>query len=307
MKTIERAKETYETYGKPMILERFPEYAPRIAAGLAGHGSECFGFDDEVSMDHDVDNGFCLWLTDGDFDRIGAELERAYLSLPLDARGAVSEFSGKARGVMRISDYYRAYTGSAGAPTSWRQWLAVPSWALAEASNGQVWDDPLGAFSREREQILRGMPEDVLLKKMAARAALMAQTGQYNYARCLSHGEEGAAMLALSDFVREACGMIYLLNGAHCPYYKWMLKGMEALPALGEYRFALEHLLTGPNDGDGRQLKKDLVEDVCLGVIRELQKRGLTSGNWDYLEPHAYSVAERIRDPEIRSLHIMEG
>jgi hypothetical protein len=48
-----------------------------------------------------------------------------------------------------------------------------------------------------------------------------------------------------------------------------MLKGMEALPVLGEYRFALEHLLTGSNDGDGRQLKKDLVEDVIAGVISD--------------------------------------
>ena len=49
------------------------------------------------------------------------------------------------------------------------------------------------------------------------------------------------------------------------------------------------------------------MEDVCLGVVRELRDRGLTSGNWDYLEPHAYSITGRIRDPEIRSLHVMEG
>ena len=114
-------------------------------------------------------------------------------------------------------------------------------------------------------------------------------------------------MLALSDFVKETCGMIYLLNDAHCPYYKWMLRGMEDLPVLGEFRFALEHLLTGENDECGKQLKKELIEDVCAGVISELRRRGLTSGSWDYLEPHAFSIAERITDPEIRSLHVMEG
>ncbi len=307
MKTMDKARSAYELYGKKMIEELFPDCSGRIAAGLVGHGSECFGYDDEVSLDHDVDDGFCLWLTDADYDAIGEELDAAYRSLPFSSPSAKSSNPGKMRGAMRISDFYRVYTGSSGAPYSWQQWLSLPSWALAEATNGQVWHDPYGFFSSERQKILHGMPADVKLKKLSARAALMAQSGQYNYSRCLAHGEEGAAMLALSDFVKETCGMIYLLNGAHCPYYKWMLRGMEDLPVLGEFRFALDHLLTGPNDAEGQQLKKDLVEDICAGVIKELQKRDLTSGNWDYLEPHAFSIAERIKDPEIRSLHVMEG
>ena len=34
---------------------------------------------------------------------------------------------------------------------------------------------------------------------------------------------------------------------------------------------------------------------------------GLTDGGWDFLEPHAYEVMERIEDPEIQALHVMEG
>ena len=57
MKGLELAKAYYEEYGKPMIEERFPEYAGRIAAGLVGEGSECLGYDDLWSTDHDLARG----------------------------------------------------------------------------------------------------------------------------------------------------------------------------------------------------------------------------------------------------------
>ena len=151
------------------------------------------------------------------------------------------------------------------------------------------------------------MPEDVRKKKLAAGCALMAQSGQYNYRRCLGHGEEGAAMLAISEFVNAACSVIYLLNRAHMPYYKWQLRGMAALPLLGEMKDALEFLLTGPNDKEGSGLKSAVIEDICAAVIRELQKQGLSCGNWDYLEPHALHIMEHIENPEIRAMHVMEG
>ena len=49
------------------------------------------------------------------------------------------------------------------------------------------------------------------------------------------------------------------------------------------------------------------IEAVCAGIIGELRRQGITDGNWDYLEPHAYEVMERIRDGELRNLHVMEG
>ena len=53
MQGLELAEKFYDTYGRPMIRSLFPLYEGRIAAGLAGPGSECFGFDDAISRDHD--------------------------------------------------------------------------------------------------------------------------------------------------------------------------------------------------------------------------------------------------------------
>lgn len=306
MKGIEEAKAFYEEYGREMLNKKFPRFESRIAVGLAGHGSECYGYDDEISRDHDFTKGFCLWITDEDDIITGIELSKAYRELPIGAAEQNSALGG-GRGVSRIGFFYRRYTGSSGAPKSLEQWIATPENALAEAANGQVWRDDLGLFTAEREKILYGMPEDARKKKLSARAAIMAQSGQYNFARCIRRGQEGAAMLALGEFVKAAGEMIYLLNKKHSPYYKWMFRGMDELDILGNMREPLEFLLLGDNDESGKITKSEVVEDICAAVIKELRNQKLTDGSWDYLEPHAFEIAERIEDRAIRAMHVMEG
>ena len=77
MKGIEQARKFYTEVGIKMIADEFGDYQNRIAVGLVGHGSECFGFDDEVSRDHDFEVGFCMWLTKEDEEKIGFKLMRA--------------------------------------------------------------------------------------------------------------------------------------------------------------------------------------------------------------------------------------
>ena len=114
-------------------------------------------------------------------------------------------------------------------------------------------------------------------------------------------------MLMLSDYVRSAAQMLYLLNCRHAPYDKWLLRGVDTLPRLAELRPALEFLLTAENDESGRATKAGVIEDVCAAVVRELSAQGLTDGNWDYLENHAFSLMDHIQNPEIRALHVMGG
>ena len=59
---IEMSRKFYVNRVAPMIREKFPEYESRIAVGIAGEGSDCFGYDDFISRDHDYAPGFCLWL-----------------------------------------------------------------------------------------------------------------------------------------------------------------------------------------------------------------------------------------------------
>ena len=105
----------------------------RAAAGLSGQGSECLGLDDEVSRDHDFGPGFCIWLSDEDFERYGEELQAAYRELPREFLGFTRLDSGKGAqrtGVMRTSDFYRYYIGCPGAPETAMQIAYVKPWAV---------------------------------------------------------------------------------------------------------------------------------------------------------------------------------
>lgn len=307
MKGLELARRLYFEKGAAMIREKFPQYEDKIAVGLAGRGSQCFGFDDDISRDHDFEPGFCLWLTDSDDEAIGVPLAREYRALLGVASGKSSALGSAGVGVMRISDFYRPYTGTGKAPEIWQDWLYLPSHALAEAANGEIFRDDLGEFSRIRDAIANGMPEDIRRKKLASRLVFMAQSGQYNYSRCLRHGEEGAAVLALCEFVKNAAEAVYLLNRRHAPYYKWLLRGMRGLPRMATLADALDFLLTAENDSEGQKLKAAVIEDICAETVKELRSQRLSCGNWDYLEKHAFDVQSHIENAQIRALHIMDG
>lgn len=307
MQGIELSRAYFEEFGRPMLEREFSEYINRIAVGLVGHGSECFGFDDEISTDHDFEPGFCLWLTEEDEKEFGFKLFRAYSKLPKEYMGVKclekSALGSKEKGVRTISEFYSAYTGRSGAPETLRDWLYTPSHYLAEATNGEVFSDPLGEFTRIREQIKNGMPEDVRLKKIASCALHMAQSGQYNYKRCIAHGEIGSSRLALDEFARNAAEIVFLLEKCHAPYYKWIFRAMKKLPRLSQLAFELERLITLPSD---ETLLIELgIESLSEKIINELKNQRITEATCNYLENHAYSVNEMITDSEIRNVHIL--
>ncbi len=307
MAGLDLSYDFYKEYGKPMIDAEFSQYKDRIAVGLVGHGSECFGFDDEISVDHDFNEGFCIFITEEDEKLFGFKLFRAYNKLCKEHLGFDNEKSlmgGNSKGVKTISDFYSQYTGRSGAPETWQDWLYTPSHYFAEATNGKVFCDELGEFTDIRESILYGMPESVRRKKIASKAITMAQTGQYNFSRCLKHGDRGAASLVLSRFCESASQMVYLLNEAHAPYYKWLLRGMEKLPKLGDLNISLRKLLCDDTLSD--EMKIQLIEDVSKAVINQLTEDNLCNALGDYLEPYAFAINDKIKNSEIRNLPIFQ-
>lgn len=326
MKGLELSRSFYEEIGKPVFENLFPEYRDKVAAGLVGEGSECFGFDDLVSMDHDYGPAFCIWLPRAEYEKAGKEMQKVYEVLPKEYKGVATKFtrseSSGRRGILEIESFYRKFLGIERAPKKPETWLRIPEEYLAVATNGEVFVDNLGEFSRIREELLAYYPEDVRLKKIAARAIVMAHSGQCNYGRMMRRHDTVAATLALNEFLQATISMVYLLNKKYKPYYKWMWQGMKNLDRLTRVRDLLRRITeSGPDrkawyGGDwdtevyGYELNTNdkvvvMIEEICALIIEELKRQNLSNSTSDYLEEHAYAVRHRILNDSIRSLPIL--
>ena len=326
MKGMELARAYYEKYGRDMISSKFPKYEERAACGLAGEGSECFGYDDEISTDHDFGPSFCIWLTAEDYETVGAIMQDEYKKLPGDFLGykpRKASDGGEGRvGVICMDDFFRRQIGRADAELTVREWLTVPETRFATVTNGEVFNDPLGRFTAIREKLSEYYPEDVRRKKLAARAAIMGQAGQYNYPRSMKRGETVAAMYALNEFITHAISTVYLINRRYMPYYKWMHHGIFELPFLGSKVGELTRTLAenGCNQsawsvypqgcGDALNLEDNnvlVIEKICRLISEELQLEGLSRTGSSFMVDQGISVMQSISDPQIRSMHLMVG
>lgn len=308
----------YREIGRPAIEKECPQALPRLAAGLAGEGSECFGFDDRISLDHDYGPSFCLWLTEEDEKRFGGQLRQTLASLPAAFHGVSFglrlEEARDRRGVTSIPRFYQRFLGRRYEPASLADWFLLPESHLAAATNGRVFEDNLGEFSRIRDRLLGFYPDDVRRHRLACRAITMAHEGQCNYSRMLRRGDTVAAFLALARFLEAACSMLHLLNRRYTPYYKWAWKSLATLPKLREAADILRRISqSGPDlshwpaeDWEKYARRLNLhdpavagVEEVCAQVAAELLRQGLAEGG-DYLEEQAKALQSGIEDDLIR-------
>ena len=306
MKGLELSRLFYEAQVKPMLEQRFSAYVSRIAVGLVGEGSQCFGFDDEISQDHDWGAAVCLWLTEDDFHTFGPSLQQALYELPSTFRGYPVCWIPGRNGVLEIGAFYKKYLAVDGVPATIGQWLHIPEHHLAVATNGDVFADPLGVFSQIRQELLQGYPEDIRKKLLAARCMTIAQSGQYNYPRVMARGDKVAAALTEAEFIRSVISAVYLLNNRYMPFYKWMHYGVKTLPILGQAVGAcLEQMTAYPVCGtaeDTYYVKKiEQMQRICALLITEFQRQGLSDSQDPSLLEHGVQIQQRIAHEGLRA------
>ena len=315
-----------------MLQNTFPNLMDKIAVGLIGAGSECFAYDDSVSTDHDFDPGFIIFISDEIDDNTKFTLEREYAKLPRVYKGyeraIMSPVGGNRRGVKRVSKFLKEKTGTIDGKLSVYDWLHLDEEYLAELTNGEIWKDDGRIISNIRLK-LSTFPEDIKLKKIAGSILLMAQAGQYNYERCISHNELGAARLALYEFVNATIHTTFLLNEVYMPFYKWRFRALRDLSWPRNFKMKSElnyidgieddsvvevplekMLISFLNVSDEKMFSSSVSRDIDLiakAFIERLKNDNLIDRDDIFLERHAYEINNRIKDINIRNMNILEG
>lgn len=75
----------------PLLEREFANFLPRMAAGLIGEGSECYGFDDEISRDHDFGPSFQIYIPKEDMPVYGERLKHRLATCLKHFRALVRE------------------------------------------------------------------------------------------------------------------------------------------------------------------------------------------------------------------------
>ncbi len=260
---LELSQQFYEQMAQKALFEAFPGLVDRIAVGLVGEGSECFGFDDDISEDHDFGPGFCIWLSREDYDLYCDALKQFYDSLPKSFLGYTRKtFNGEGRvGVWCVDDFFSHYIGYSTPGSLDAYILAIPDESLSVIFNGEIFYDPKGIFTSRQKAFYEAFTDKIWQMKIARTLIELGKYGQYNYPRSMKRGDYVTAQMILYKYVEALLKLVHYVNHVFPPYYKWLKKSAarqkklavladisEALADFADGRAAWEEDQTGSSD-----------------------------------------------------------
>ena len=304
MKGLALSEAYFEAYRNRLFEGVFAMVEQNVAVGLAGEGSECLGYDDAISRDHDFGPGFAIWLPESGFEAWGGRLQEAYDQLPavfMEIRRRSTPEGAHRVGVASVEGFYRRFTGKPYGPETLVEWLQTPEHFLAACTSGKVFLDNKGMFTEVREKLLAFYPEDIRKKKLAARLCKMGQGGQYNYLRSCRRGAFEAAYLALHEFIENALSAIFLLDKVYMPFYKWAFRRAEELPQWSAVVRDLKDLTRMPEENAWHE-KVEKIESICEAIAARCRAEGLSQGKDVFLVTQGKEIMKGIDDLQIAGL-----
>ena len=290
--------ELSKRYFYDLVLPEFEKNLNNVlllcAFGLVGEGSECYGYDDKISQDHDFGPSVCIWLRKDDYLKHKDKINEVLKKLPKTYLGfqelKESEWGSDRRGLLNIEDFYFKFLGSSKAPETIADWQKIPETALATVTNGEVFLDNLGEFTKIRNDLLNYYPEPMRQNKIATRLMNISQHGQYNYTRCLKRNDLVAANQCLYLFVDEVIHLVFLLNRRYKIFYKWSNRALLDLKILGEeIHKLLEDMVFAQN-------KIPYVRKICKVLAEELRNQKLTNCGSEFLGDLGVDIQKNIDD-----------
>ena len=294
IKGLELSKRYFYDLVLPEFEKNLNDILPLCSFGLVGEGSECYGYDDKISQDHDFGPSVCIWLRKDDYLKHKDKINEVLKKLPKTYLGfqelKESEWGSDRRGLLNIEDFYFKFLGSSKAPETIADWQKIPETALATVTNGEVFLDNLGEFTKVRKDLLNYYPEPMRQNKIATRLMNISQHGQYNYTRCLKRNDLVAANQCLYLFVDEVVHLVFLLNKRYKIFYKWSNRALLDLKILGkEIHKLLEDMVFAQN-------KIPYVKKICKVLADELRKQKLTNCENEFLGDLGVDIQKNIDD-----------
>lgn len=264
---------------RTLFIKEFGDDYKRMAFGMVGEGSDCYGFDDEISKDHDLGIGFCIWLNQEDYKRIGSRVEVFYNSI-FEHKGLLK----KRRGVFNINDFYNELldTDCDYENNAYVEYSDIEEYRLSMSTNGLVFEDQLGLFTHIREAILNYYPDSIYRQKLANALHYYSQYAQSNYQRMIDRIDYISASLCKTKAIETTIDIIYLLNKQYAPYYKWKKKGIENTQLGKDIIPYLNQLVL--LDINKKEETLELFEIIAQRIRRKLIELKLISGKNLFLE-----------------------
>ena len=301
MKGLELARRYYSEVVLPAFIERAPGKVDSMNFGLAGPGSECYGYDDEISRDHDWGPRVCIWIPENLYKRQSGNLQTIYDGLNHGFLGfdPVKRLDNRIRkdGILSTARFYGNYLGSDRPPETLRDWLLMPEEALSLCSNGEVFREGSGDFMTMREVLLSYFPRDIRLKKIASRCKAAAQHGQYNLWRAFQRNDLLAVQFHKAGFTHEAASLVFLLCRIYRPFGKWIFRGLDNLGTLGSD--VKKYLRNMTESNDEKEIQGIL--EGCAGVLAdELVRQDLTPRKGSFLYDYGVEIERSIEDVSLR-------
>ena len=310
---LDSSRRFYENIVAPMIHDKFGAYEERIAVGVAGEGSDCFGYDDFVSRDHDFGTGVCLWLTDEDYSLIGKSLDCEYEKIVSQQEGNnLTRRLSERRGVMTIHGFYSSIL-SFNANTrdmiiTEEDWNTLDHNCLATAVNGIVFRDDLGSFTAFRKLLLDYYPDKIWKIRIVNALHKFSAALQVNYARCMTRGDVVAARLCHMQGLESAMELFFLMKREYPPYYKWTYRRLTELDVKGTFSRLIKELSEAGCDvslWEGKKYRPDilnmndrvvfLTEQIAGCIVHMLRQYDMTQEMDPYLERYVDEILSTIK------------
>lgn len=331
LKGMTLAREYYVQYGKAAFRKWQAEWNAQdgqervdlseLAFAKVGEGSECFGVDDILSMDHDFGPGFCIFVTREQYSRFGKELEQVYDALPEDYRGFSKPEkipSAPRNGVIVLEDFFGRILSLNERELEFLirfqtlpedTWLRMEDWRLKTVTNGQIFDGRDSLFGRIYVSLQKGYPESVRRRKIAQKLGEICQEGQYNYQRLMQRQDIYGASLIVHSFEEHVMELLYLINGVYAPHRKWMAteadklaKGEKILDDVKSLMLKIPDTVSYQTreqiDWIGTTNKEDgvlmVINEIAAEIVKFLREEGYTKSSALYLEQQIPYILQSV-------------